>query len=392
MLGHDEFEAYHPKVRGVSRHVGFTDVPVHRGSTHGFAEPSFDDVPSTLMHKDAAFVDTTEERPPSLPYSWEVCSSNTFTCTDFTVAPQALREKLMHIIRKTPADISCNSDWEFNGVFYPQELKTVFKVSIFDNGGQKNSCLIEMQLQEGDRVAFQGLCSYVQSQADLVYAFADEWGFDETEELDNEWEGGYQHRSLGPLPLPSSLLSKLNIETEEFSPFSDDATRGGNSLVDMLLENTCSPFADVRRTGWQELAKATNEGAAAEALLKARVNGEECISLATSVLQQSGTCDVTADTQRCVLKTLLNVARTGTAEACRKICSLKTQIITLASDDKDNAIEMRVIAVQLMQCLVGNSASVDKDFVSAIRARSHGKCRVSEHARQALTSLKLVPL
>lgn len=251
-----------------------------------------------------------------------------------------------------------------------------------------------MQLQEGDRVAFQGLCSYVQTRADLVYAFADEWGFDDTEELDDEWEGGYKHRSFGPLPLPSSLLLKMDsvdTATEEFSPFSDDATRGGNFLVGLLLENTCSPFADVRRTGWQELAKATNESAVAEALLKARVNGEECISLATGVLRQNTTCDITADTQRCVLKTLLNIARTGNVDACSKICSLKMQIIAFAnSGSKNNAVETHAVTVQLMQCLVANSKTVDKDFVNAIRARSHGKCRVSEHARQALTSLKLV--
>ena len=65
---------------------------------------------------------------------------------------------------------------------------------------------VDMQLHERDRVAFQGLCSYVQSQANLVYAFADEWGFvdDEVEELDSEYKKGYQHRSFAPPPYPQA--------------------------------------------------------------------------------------------------------------------------------------------------------------------------------------------
>lgn len=386
------FNAFPEKTRGSSSaHRNL--IPVFRGSAvvdrHDFG---FGPAPTDLIEKDA-FIDThSEERPPVMPYSWEVCSANTFTCTDAKVSSRALQEKVKEIIRKSPADVSDLSDWEFSGVFYPQELRTVFKVSIFENSaGHKDSCLVEMQLQEGDRVAFQGLCSYVKSQAQLVHAFAEEWGFDDEDEdeLDDEWDTGYTHRSFAPLPLPSSLLSKLetvDFANEEFGPFDDSK----NCLVDAFLENTCSSFLDVRRTGWQDLAKETTETEVVEALLEARVNGQECISLAADVLQQDAKCDLTADTQRCVLKTLLNIAETGDFEACRKISSLKSQIIEIAGDTKHHQTETRAIAVRLMQCLVQHNKSVDMDFVSAIRVRSKDKCRVSDDALHALSSLKLI--
>jgi len=353
--------------------------------------PFLDD--DAVQHKDV------EVPPPELPYSWEVCSSNTFTCSDSKISPQILRENIMGIVRKVPADITTgNSLWEFNGVIYPQELKTVFKVAFFNNAAEKNSCIVEMQLQEGDRVAFQGLCSYVKAQAGLVYAFAEEWGFgddDDDDELDaNEWEGGYQHRSLAPLPLPSALLSELDsisIDDEEFSPFNADSLRGsGNSLAEMLLENTCSPFADVRNSGWQELAKATNDLSVAEALVAARVNGEDCVTLATAILQQGATCDITADTQRCVLKTLLNITRNGVPAVCRKIIiNLKTQIINFASASA--SVETRAIVVQLMQGLVphmeGSQSKTVEQFGSVIRSIANDSCRASDHARRALKSL-----
>jgi len=161
--------------------------------------------------------------PPPLPYSWELCSTNTFVCNDTTVSAQSLQEKVMDLVRKSPADISCNSEWQFTGTCYPQQVRTVFQVSIFTDETQpKNAWLLEMQLHEGDRVAFQGLCSYIQSQANLAYAFADEWGFvddDEVDELDSNWDKGYQHRSFAPPPLPASLLAKMEQVDMTSLPF-----------------------------------------------------------------------------------------------------------------------------------------------------------------------------
>merc|ERR1712157_117668 len=155
----------------------------------------------------------------------------------------------------------------------------------------------------------------------------------------------------------------------EFSPFNADSLRGsGNSLAEMLLENTCSPFADVRNSGWQELAKATNDLSVAQALVAARVNGEDCITLATAILQQGATCDITADTQRCVLK---------------------TQIINFASTSA--SVETRAIVVQLMQGLVphieGSQSKTVEQFGSVIRSIANDSCRASDHARRALKSL-----
>ena len=46
------------------------------------------------------------------------------------------------------------------GIFYTEEY--FFKVSIFENDSDvKNSCLVKIQLQEVDRVSFQGLVSHV---------------------------------------------------------------------------------------------------------------------------------------------------------------------------------------------------------------------------------------
>merc|ERR1712032_1794291 len=117
----------------------------------------------------------------------------------------------------------------------PQQVKTVFQVSIFNTGakaGQKNSCLLEMQLQEGDRVAFQGLCSHVKSQANLAYAFADEWGFDEVEGSNSDWDQEYQHRSFAPPPLPPSLVAKME-QIDTMAPFDE---------VGILMENASSTF------------------------------------------------------------------------------------------------------------------------------------------------------
>lgn len=374
--------------------------PVFRGSAVGHEDFTSVDTAPALIHKDAAFIDTAEEHPPALPYPAEFCSTNTYASGDCSLSPQELRKQIIRIVEKISVDVTASSGWDFTGVFYPEESRTVFKVSVFDDvsADKKNSCLIEMQLQEGERVAFQGLCSYVQSQTGLVPAFEEEWGFGDTgseeEEEDDEWESGYKHRSFAPLPLPLSLCSDLDediTETDEdLSPLSDEPTRGGNCLLDVLLSNTCSPFADVRRAGWQELAKATNETAIAEALLKARVDGEDGIELAAAALRQNVTCDVTADTQRCIMKTLLNVAQTGTVDGCSKICRLKAHIVKLAN--KTNPIETRSVAVQLMQCLLKNSGSGDADYVRAIRACdiSDDNCRVSCQAHHALKSLKLV--
>ena len=320
---------------------------IARGSA-SHTSPDLADMFQIPIQKDI-LIPTTEALPPPLPYSWEFCSANTFVCKD-SVSAQSIREQVMKIVRDSPADISCDSDWQFTGTCYPQQVKTVFQVSIFNNdakAGQKNSFLIEMQLQEGDRVTFQGLCSYVQSQANLAYAFAEQWGFDQVEGLDSQWEKGYQHRCFAPPPLPPSLVSKMEQIDLEALPFMDSS----NSLIDILLDNASSSFVDVRRTGWQELARATEDENTVEALLQASVNDEECISLGARVLREDSTCELTADTQRCVLRTLLNMSMSKDIDARRKISALKDGINKVAKDNHRHPVETRSIAGQLIQSL-----------------------------------------
>merc|ERR1711939_446754 len=115
-------------------------------------------------------------------------------------------------------------------------------------------------------------------------------------------------------------------------------------------ENASSTFIDVRHTGWQELASATEDENTAEVLLQTSVNDEDCISLGARVLREDSTCELTADTQRCVFKTFLNIALTRDTDARREISVLKEEISKLAKDC-NNSVEARPTAVQLIQCL-----------------------------------------
>ena len=113
----------------------------HGQSTKGSSShtnPNLVDI--QIQKRKDVLIPTTETLPPPLPYSWELCSTNTFVCNDCTVSAQSLREKVMDMVRKSPADISCNSEWQFTGTCYPQQVKTVFQVSIFNDETQpKNS-------------------------------------------------------------------------------------------------------------------------------------------------------------------------------------------------------------------------------------------------------------
>jgi len=326
-----------------------------------------------------------DDRLPALPYPWQVCSSNTFTCTNYSKSTRELRDQLEDIIRRSPADVLPTNDWQFNAVFYPQEVKTTFTVSFFaDDSGPKNSCLVEMHLTEGDRAAFQNLVSYARSVANLKYAFADKLGFgdEDDEELDS-WNTGsaYEHTSFGPIPLPSSLLLKMQADATP-----DD---GPNCLVEMFLENACSPYADVRRTGWQELANSSKEVNFAKALVTVVVNDKDCVAIAIDELKTEETCSLITDTRRCVVKTLLNIAKVGNVEACKKMCILKPEILEIASGKNgSHSTEIQCSAVQLMHHLVGHSKSVQEDFVATLTSRAKGSCRVSNFARQALRSIK----
>ena len=128
--------------------------------------------------------------------------------------------------------------------------------------------------------------------------------------------------------------------------------RHANSQQKTLLENASSTFIDVRHTAWQELASATEDENTAEALLQRSVNDEDCISLGARVLREDSTCELTADTQRCVLKTLLNIALTRDTGARRKISALKTEISKLAEESNNNSVKTRSNnAAQLIQSL-----------------------------------------
>merc|ERR1712037_912208 len=121
--------------------------------------------------------------------------------------------------------------------------------------------------------------------------------------------------------------------------------------VDILIENASSTFIDVRHTAWQELASATEDENTAEALLQTSINGDDCISLGARVLREDSTCELTADTQRCVLKTLLNIALTRNTNALRKMSALKEEISKFAEDTHKHSVETRSTAMQLIRTL-----------------------------------------
>ena len=98
------------------------------------------------------------------------------------------------------------------------------------------------------------------------------------------------------------------------------------------------------------VASATEDENTAEALFQTSVN-DDCISLGARVLREDSTCELTADTQRCVLKTLLNIALTRDTDALRKISTLKTEISKLAEESTNNSVETRSTAVQLIRSL-----------------------------------------
>merc|ERR1712187_365103 len=98
------------------------------------------------------------------------------------------------------------------------------------------------------------------------------------------------------------------------------------SKNNLLIENAGSSYIDVRHTAWQDLAYVTEDAGSAREILKTSVNGHTYMSLGTSVLQEDSTsCNFTADTQRCVIKTFLNMAQTGDIDACRQISALKAE-------------------------------------------------------------------
>lgn len=388
IAGDYAFDSKPVKTRGVP--VGFRK-PVYRDATVSLQKQIFRG--ALVNHvdtvKDEGFLtlktDSTDDLP-TMPYPWQVCSSNTFTCTNYSKSPRDLQDQLKEIIRRSPADVSPTSDWQFKAVFYPKEVKTAFTVSLFaDDSDQKNAFLVEMHLTEGDRVAFQNLVSYARSKANLKYAFADKLGFldedDDDEEVDR-WDAGapYEHTSFGPLPLPKSLLLKMQADETP-----DDGT---NSLVEMFLENASSCYADVRRTGWQELANCSKEVDFAKALVTARVNDKDCITIAIEELKtEVTTCSLITDTRRCVIKTLLNIAaKAENVEACARMCVLKPEILAIASGkiENINSTEIQCSAVQLMQHLIAHHLSHEKEFVAALKYRATGSCRVSNCAQEAL--------
>ena len=117
----------------------------------------------------------------------------------------------------------------------------------------------------------------------------------------------------------------------------DTPDDGPNCLVEMFLENVCSCYADVRRTGWQELVNSSKEADFAKALVTARVDDKDFVTIAIEELKTEVTWSLIAGTRRCVIETLLNIAvKTENVEvfiikACKEMCVLKPEILEIAS-------------------------------------------------------------
>ena len=65
----------------------------------------------------------------------------------------------------------------------------------------------------------------------------------------------------------------------------DTPDDGPNCLVEMFLENACSCYADVRRTGWQELVNSSKEADFEKALVTARVDDKDFVTIVIEELK-----------------------------------------------------------------------------------------------------------
>lgn len=333
------------------------------------------------------------ETPPSLPYRSEFCSPTTFKSRDSAaLAPLELREALVKSLLAVEVDVEQGNKWEMGCVFYPEQEKTSFLLKMFDNtnsGGKKGACLVEMQLTRGDRFAFEHLTAHLRREVGLdeaFEAFDDGFGFGVDEsDLDFEEESvPYEHTTWKPLPLPVSLLpvaAELGADL-----FGDRVAETNMSpMLEVLTRNTRSCFADVRRSGWQELAKMTGEKAMADALLAASIEGQTGLEMVVSVLNK---CEprprgLLEDIQRCVLKTLLNLSISADATqlfALRGMAHLKAKVISLS--ERLNSLETRTLAVALIEKL---ASADDVEFRTTLETCSCGeKSRVSTRAALAL--------
>ena len=295
-------------------------------------------------------MDDMTDFPRSPPYKTEFFAFNTFTSHDERT-PKELQNLLVKTLKQIPVDME-GTTWEKDCVFYPNETKTAFFLKIFDNreAGKHGSCLIEMQMIEGDRFAFEHLCSHIKQVTYLSDAFEI---FGNNDSFVNESAATlmrpYEHAQWKPLPLPP---------TAEFSGVTTSGCDDDLGLFDStempLMENIYSPFHNVRQYAWRELAFATNEQAMAKVFLKETNDKKSALHELDHMLRKLvyGT-KKKGDTIRCLLKVLYNVVDYAFGTQLELVSAMKDMIII--STGPEYYIQTRVNAI----ALIGKLASRD---------------------------------
>lgn len=331
--------------------------------------------------------------PPQLPYDRSICSANTYV-SDSSIVACELREKLKEMLVAIPVDVAkTSSEWKLDCVYYPDSVRTPFEVFLFRDessaANTKNAVLIEMQLMGGNRSGFQHLCNFLRVQLDLKSAFCGtDWApfySVRPEQASKDAEYHYEPsrpQCMPPAPKPGNLTRSSSTSV---SVFGDSEADGCANFVDLILNYLNSPFADVQRMGWQELARATTDSKMQDAVCKTAFDGTDVIHLAVVAIENNK-CE---DTVRCVLQTLARIYKSASVEQVRRIKNLQKQIVDFAQNGSSK--EIRFLAVGLVHELLATSDVASKScLLSTLKTCSEGECRVSHKAQSILSSLKTI--
>jgi len=359
----------------------FRSVSAYRSSIPAIPKPDLVDV-----ERDSV-LEPAQDVPPEMPYKLSFASQNTFKSVEKSASE--VKVSAVEVLEQLKVDVLFSSGWELQCEMYPNETKTPFLVKIFsdEDGSRKQSCLVELQLVDGDHFAFQYMCRYFQKYMALEDAHKgfDDFGFGFESQFDQALPDTYEHAEWKPLPLPSTLPRSVSSDDLSlFAPVELDEAEIV-PVVAVLAENTLSDFADVRRDGWRELAKVTGEEAMASALLDVTVAGTNAIDFAVGTFVSLEVHDeLTEDHRRCVMKTLLNLCGVKRDSSLGTNERLRAKILSVAKDIR-NTYECRSIALQLLQKV--ETPSSDKEYRMTLETCSVETGRVGKCAIQALNSL-----
>ena len=288
----------------------------------------------------------SNDYPPPMPYSIRFCSHNTYTVADRSpvkICGVILRE-LSKINVYTNTDINTNT-WNMHYVFYPNETRTSFIVNMFQyvQDTEKDVHLVELQMIEGDRFAFEHMCLHISTVTQLHPVFNGKFMDVNTDEkpikTTNDAHQPYQHAEWKPLPLPA------NIACIPFVSVTKDAavvlkSPSPHYLIQLGVQDTLSPYHNIQRNGWRCLAKITGRSSFdARTLLNLRTDEKTILDRIASVLT-SGTNDKTDCynmkdyIRRQALKTLDNLVKVATSAELVSFYALRVLICNIAQKEQ----------------------------------------------------------